>query len=794
MGTKHSSSQRHKGNILLVLIFVDVHYLGIYKKELCDEFVKLMKDLLMYLTAFQADIMFAVCAEQWFQDSPLELVAYTDSDYAGATQDRKSTTGGSRDYFSHDGHSMTITEGSLRRHLKLDDQDGLSSIPNSEIFEQLELMGYHTYSDKLTFQKGAFSPQWRIGVLEDDLKTTKQTYSSAFTKLILRVKKLEAQIKIGKARRRAKIVHSDDEDIADDSSKQGRILSDAEVQEKASNETEPVIQDVTPTEVIQDQESSEKGSAEVSTAGAKKGTASEEVPIVSTAEVNLSTAGGTVTYSRRSEEQRKRKDKGKAIMTESEPKKKSKKELEQERLSFAEAIRLEEQMNEEQRAQIARDEEIARQWDEEERQRAMSEAKTSKKIDWNDPSVISDFKGMSYNEIRPIFEKVWDFNQHIEPMDSEHGSEIMKSPEKIKSAEKIKEGLDEEQVSSDDNEVTKVKALMALTDEERVFVGKESANNDYLCIDLNYVEEQRNNLLSKQRSLVHELNTCKEQLLVLKQAKLDLLTMQHVNTEILKENQNLKNELKELTSITEAWLNNSNKVNQNKPKLSEVEDFTLSDHDTVCSTPLPLLEKLTGAEPVSGPKTIKSILKSKSTFKAETLKGITISKHSSAPARGNKSSSASKTNSAHAGKLKNVKIEDDPPLSIVIKELNELKLQFSKNKSSYFRNKNSQQLYDTHDYNKIISLRRGIKPRNPQHITKNCETCGSNVYTTSDHNDIEWFRKRESLQAKKVESFKASKTESSSALRSKTPTKSTFLNDKLKEEAYVKQPPGFEIK
>ncbi|GJR62897.1 hypothetical protein Tco_1505059 [Tanacetum coccineum] len=146
----------------------------------------------------------------------------------------------------------------------------------------------------------------KVGVLEADLKTTKQTYSSAFTKLILRVKKLEAQIKIGKARRRAKIVHSDDEDIADDSSKQGRILSDAEVQEKASNETKPVIQDVTPTEVIQDQESSEKGSAEVSTAGAKKGTASEEVPIVSTAEVNLSTAGGTVTYTRRSAEKRSR--------------------------------------------------------------------------------------------------------------------------------------------------------------------------------------------------------------------------------------------------------------------------------------------------------------------------------------------------------------------------------------------------------------------------------------------------------------------------------------------------------
>ncbi|GKE81603.1 hypothetical protein Tco_1551603, partial [Tanacetum coccineum] len=202
-------------------------------------------------------------------------------------------------------------------------------------------------------------------------------------------------------------------------------------QEKASTETEPIIQEVTPTEVIQDQGSSKKGSVEVSTAGATKGTASE-VPIVSTAEKNISTAGRNVTYRRRSEEKRTRKDKGKAIMTKSEPKKKLKKELEQEKFSFTEAIRLQEQMDEEQR------------------------------IDWNDPSVIryhalkmkpkiiaqarknmvkylknqgnykiSDFKGMSYNEIRPIFEKVWDFNQHIEPMDLEHGSERMKSPEKI---------------------------------------------------------------------------------------------------------------------------------------------------------------------------------------------------------------------------------------------------------------------------------------------------------------------------------------------------------------------------
>ncbi|GKF11208.1 retrovirus-related pol polyprotein from transposon TNT 1-94, partial [Tanacetum coccineum] len=126
--------------------------------------------------------------------------------------------------------------------------------------------------------------------------------------------------------------------------------------------------------------------------------------------------------------------------------------------------------------------------------------------------------------------------------------------------------LNEEEVSSDDNEMVEVKVLMALA-EENDAVSKDGAKNgewvkismrkvhtlleiednddrevclDYLCIDLNYVEEQRSNLLSKHRNLVHELNTCKEQILVLKQAKLDFLTMQHVNTEILKDNKNLR--------------------------------------------------------------------------------------------------------------------------------------------------------------------------------------------------------------------------------------------------------------
>ncbi|GJR34465.1 hypothetical protein Tco_1210149 [Tanacetum coccineum] len=146
----------------------------------------------------------------------------------------------------------------------------------------------------------------RIGVLEDDLKRTKQTYSTAFTKLILRIKKLESKVKTGKARKRARVVLSEDEE--DDSSKQGRIDED------------PNTYFAQEDEVVHAQDTAEEGQLKDSTAGIT----------VSTAPINISTLL-------------------------------SKKLLEQERLGLEEAIRLQEQVDKEERAQIARDEEIARQ-------------------------------------------------------------------------------------------------------------------------------------------------------------------------------------------------------------------------------------------------------------------------------------------------------------------------------------------------------------------------------------------------------------------------------------------------
>ncbi|GJU51806.1 hypothetical protein Tco_1221361 [Tanacetum coccineum] len=130
---------------------------------------------------------------------------------------------------------------------------------------------------------------------------------------------------------------------------------------------------------------------------------------------------------------------------------------------------------------------------------------------------------------------------------------------------------------------------------------------------------------------------------------------------------------------------------------SSVTDYSSADISSVYSTPLPLLKKLDGDEPVSRPKTIKSILKSKSTFKAEALKGVILNEPSPTSAKGNKNTSASKVNSAPAGKLKNVKIKDDLPLAIVIKELNKVKLQNSKTQSSYSKNIHSQQI-STNEY------------------------------------------------------------------------------------------------
>ncbi|GJY04089.1 hypothetical protein Tco_0370029, partial [Tanacetum coccineum] len=367
---------------------------------------------------------------------------------------------------------VLVSKASIRRHLKLEDVDGIRTLPTAEIFEQLALIGVHS----LGRDEGSLSlneltdlctslPK-KVESLESELKQTKQTYHAALIKLIKRVKKLEQTIKISqarkrkkvttnKARRRARIVISEDEDAEEDSSNQGRKISKID--------KDPIISLVHPE---QDMEYDfDVNTAEgFTTASIPVTTTSASVSTVSPLRVSTAkdiSGAETLVYIRRSAE--KRKDKGKAIIKEDESvQKKAKKQLEKERAGFEEAIRLQEQINEEEKQRIAREAEIAKQLLEEfdrarQEQEVVAKADQAHDIDWSDLVVLryhalqnrsfskaevrknmciylknqggyklSHFKGMSYEDIRPIFKRVWDQNNAFVPKDSEIEKEVMK--------------------------------------------------------------------------------------------------------------------------------------------------------------------------------------------------------------------------------------------------------------------------------------------------------------------------------------------------------------------------------
>ncbi|GKC67154.1 hypothetical protein Tco_1099752 [Tanacetum coccineum] len=122
-------------------------------------------------------------------------------------------------------------------------------------------------------------------------------------------------------------------------------------------------------------------------------------------------------------------------------------EQEQERIDFETALELQKQFDERK--------EVAAKLDE--REEVAAKVNQAHDIDWSDPAILryhtlqnrpffmaevrknmylylknqsgykmSHFKGMSYEDIRPIFERVWDQNQAFIPMGFEIEKEVMK--------------------------------------------------------------------------------------------------------------------------------------------------------------------------------------------------------------------------------------------------------------------------------------------------------------------------------------------------------------------------------
>nr|GEU57289.1 hypothetical protein [Tanacetum cinerariifolium] len=239
-----------------------------------------------------------------------------------------------------------------------------------------------------------------------------------------------------------------------------------------------------------------------------------------------------------------------------------------------------------------------------------------------------------------------------------------------------------EEVSSDDNEMVEVKVLMALAKENDAII-KEGARNDLVFVK-SLADDTKVSIPGVERPWL---------------SKVEGFILPNHDTGRILPGESQRNITDPSVAVTD----------------SSTIEYDLVDGSLVSSTLLPTLKKLDGAEHIYGPKTIKSILRLKSTFKAETLKGVKINKPSLALAKGNKSSQASKVNSAPA--------------------------------------------------------EREINLRNPQHAFKRCEACCSLNHTTTDHYDIKRVKRGEALQAKKAEALKLTMAESSNANRSKTPTK-----------------------
>ncbi|GKB43155.1 hypothetical protein Tco_0888097, partial [Tanacetum coccineum] len=149
---------------------------------------------LMYLTSSRPDIMFVVCACARYQVNL--KVSHLHAVKRIFSLDRKSTTRGyqflgckliswqckkqivvgnstteaeksKEKYYIVNGKAFwngigVNTESIVRRDLQLEDAESIDCLPNSTIFEELTRMGYEKISQKLTFYKAFFSPQWKF--------------------------------------------------------------------------------------------------------------------------------------------------------------------------------------------------------------------------------------------------------------------------------------------------------------------------------------------------------------------------------------------------------------------------------------------------------------------------------------------------------------------------------------------------------------------------------------------------------------------------------------------------------
>nr|GEV88474.1 hypothetical protein [Tanacetum cinerariifolium] len=364
-----------------------------------------------------------------------------------------------------DGILRTITESSLRRNLKLKDEEGIKSVfPSVEVSHTImqclspKRIGFNEFSRNITTSLGF-----------TDLCTSLQRQQSDL------VSKFEAQeVEITMLKSRVKLLEDGEgrgaERSGDDAPIKGRRLDEGEeVAEKGSNDTEEMINVLTSMDAATVLSSRvtevPTGSGSIPPAGplaAKVPIGSDVVP---TAGPIFSTATMVTPYTRR---------KGKEKMIESEtPKKKNI----QEQMDIQMAKQMEEEMEREAQRmneQIAKDVEIARIHAEEELQIMIDGLDRSNEtvakylqeyhqfaielpierrieliiikghVGWK----TKDFKGISFEQIEAKFNTVWKHIEDFIPIGSKEETERFKrkglrleqvSEKKLKTSEEVPE-------------------------------------------------------------------------------------------------------------------------------------------------------------------------------------------------------------------------------------------------------------------------------------------------------------------------------------------------------------------
>nr|GEV41384.1 hypothetical protein [Tanacetum cinerariifolium] len=271
----------------------------------------------------------------------------------------ETTNEGTKILATVDGKTRTISESSIRRNLKMNDGEGISTLPDAELFENLALLGYNILpNQKFTFQKDEpASPLGDVSQGEAFPTITGLEARQDRENII----KTSAFPHDSTPRVRIKLLEDKDKGTAelpgDDAPIKGRSLETGEEAgversiERGSNDTKELVNVLTSLDAANILTSGVQAVSvppvfEIPTVGVPTG--SGLVPTVS----DIFTTASVITpYSRR---------KGKEKMVESDTPKKKKL---QEQIDVQMAKEMEEQMaREDQRMdeQIARDAEIAR--------------------------------------------------------------------------------------------------------------------------------------------------------------------------------------------------------------------------------------------------------------------------------------------------------------------------------------------------------------------------------------------------------------------------------------------------